>query len=127
MVIVEDTNKKLSGPVIEILTLSLKPDTREKFHQLYVTQSLPLLKKWGINVVAHGPSMHDENSYYVIRLFKNMEDRQKSEDAFYSSNDWRNGPRESLLAMIEHDSYIVVSPETIMEWLAAIKPGSPRP
>jgi hypothetical protein len=30
-------------------------------------QALPLLKKWKFNVVAHGPSQHDENSYFVIR------------------------------------------------------------
>ncbi len=121
----EETNGNLAGPVIEILTLSLKPNMREKFHQLYVTRSLPLLKKWSINVLAHGPSIHDENSYYVIRLFKSLDDRQKSEDAFYSSNDWRTGPRESILALIEHDSYIVVPAETIEEWVGLIRQGAP--
>ncbi len=109
-----------SDAVIEILTLSLKPGTRDQFHQLYVTESLPLLKKWKIQVVAHGPSQHDEDSYYVIRSFKSLDDRQKAEDAFYSSDDWRKGPRTAILALIEHDAYIVISPETLKGWLDII-------
>ena len=107
--------------MIEILTLNLKPGTRDEFHQLYIAQSLPLQKKWEIEVVAHGPSLHDENSYYVIRSFKSLEDRQKMEDAFYSSDDWRKGPRTAILALIENLATIVISPETFKGWLDMIK------
>jgi len=116
----ENEKAKLSGAVIEILTLSLKPNTRDKFRQLYTTESLPLLKKWKIEVVACGPSRHDENTYYVIRSFKSLEDRQKDEDAFYSSDDWRKGPRSAILALIEHDAYVVIPTETLKEWSDAI-------
>ncbi len=116
----ENKTAKLLGAVIEILTLSLKPNTRDKFHQLYVTESLPLLKKWKIQVVAHGPSQHDENTYFVIRSFKNLEDRQTAEDAFYSSDDWRKGPRAAILALIERDTYIVIPSETLKEWAEII-------
>ena len=107
--------------MIEIFAINLKPETRDKFHQLYLTQSLPLQKKWKIEVVAHGPSLHDENSYYAIRSFKSLEDRQKTEDAFYSSDDWQKGPRTAMLAMIENYVAIVVSEESLEEWLNIIK------
>lgn len=107
--------------MIEIFTLNLKPGTRDKFHQLYLTESLPLQKKWKIEVVAHGPSLHDENSYYVIRSFKSLEDRQKTEDAFYSSDDWQKGPRTAMLALIENYVTIVVSAETFKGWAEMIK------
>jgi hypothetical protein len=89
-------DRKSSDAVIEILTLSPKLGTLDKFHQLYVTESLPLLKQWKIQVVAHGPSQHDEDSYYVIRSFESLDDRQKAEDAFYSSDDWRKSPSLSF-------------------------------
>ena len=107
---------KSSDAVIEILTLSLKPGTRDKFRQLYIMESLPLLKKWKIEVVAHGPSLHDENSYYVIRSFKSLEDRQKDEDAFYSSDDWQQGPRTAILALIENMATIVIPTEIFKDW-----------
>ena len=109
--------------MIEILTLNLKPGIRDKFHQLYITLSLPLLKKWKIEVVAHGPSLHDENSYYVIRAFKSLEDRQKTEDAFYSSDDWQKGPRTTILGLIENYATIVISAEEFKGWLVNHRPG----
>ncbi len=65
-----------SEKVIEILTLDIKPGRRDEFHKRYVTKSVPLLKKWNFNLVAYGPSLQDANSYYVIRAFKSLEDRQ---------------------------------------------------
>jgi len=113
-----------SNTIIEILTLNLKPGTRDRFHQLYIAESLPLQKKWKIEVVAHGPSLHDENSYYVIRSFKSLEDRQETEDAFYSSDDWQKGPRTAILALIENIATIVISAETFKGWADMIKKWS---
>jgi hypothetical protein len=107
--------------MIEILILNLKPGMRDQFHQVYVTESLPIQRKWQINVVAHGPSLHDENSYYVIRSFKSLEDREQMEDAFYGSDDWRKGPRETILGMIESSAYAVIPHEKLEEWSEIIK------
>ncbi len=68
--------------IIEIRTLNLKPGTRADFQRTYVARSLPLLKRWKQDVVAHGPSLHDENTYYVIRQFDSLSHREQSEDAF---------------------------------------------
>jgi hypothetical protein len=51
---------------IEIRSLNLKPGTRDEFHHLYIQEALPLLQRWNFDVVLHGPSLHDENTYYVI-------------------------------------------------------------
>src|SRR4030095_11504299 len=101
--------------MIEILTIKLRPGTREQFHQLYLNESLPLQKKWNISVRDHGPSLHDENSYYAVRSFTNLEDWKKSTDAFYSSDDWQKGPRTAMLALIENLSTIIVPEETLKQ------------
>ena len=90
--------------VVEFRSLNLKPHSRETFNRLFVEQSLPLLKRWNMDIVAHGASLHDENTYYVIRRFDSLAHREQLEDAFYGSADWRQGPREAMLALIE--SYI---------------------
>jgi NIPSNAP len=99
--------------MIEILTLNLKAGARDEFHQLYIRESLPIQKKWNIEVLAYGPSLHDENSYYVFRSFKSLEDRQESEDAFYNSDDWQKGPRTAILALIENIATVVISQEIL--------------
>jgi hypothetical protein len=91
---------------IEIRSINLKPGTREEFHRLYIEEALPLLKRWNFDVVAHGPSLHDENTYYVIRRYDSLPQRDQMEDAYYASDDWRKGPREAMLALIK--SYVDV-------------------
>jgi hypothetical protein len=119
--------------VIEVLTLDIKPGRRDEFDELYVNKALPPLRKWNFNVVAHGPSLHDVNSYYIIRSFKSLEDRQTSEDAYYNSDDWKNGPRSAVMALVEHFAYAVVSGETwqkvaaLDQSLRSVAVASPAP
>ena len=107
--------------VVEFRGLNLKPGSRAEFHRLYVERSLPLLRQWKFDIVSFGPSPHDEISYYVIRAFKNLAERQASEDAFYGSDDWKNGPREALLPLIE--SYADVVLELDEATIAALRRG----
>ena len=92
--------------LIEIRSINLKPGMREEFHRLYIEVALPLLKRWNFDVVAHGPSLHDENSYYVVRRYDSLAQREQMEDTYYASDDWRQGPREAIMALIE--SYVDV-------------------
>jgi ketosteroid isomerase-like protein len=96
------------GGVVEIRSYNLKPGARDRFHTRFVTEALPLLQRWNVDVVAYGPSLHDADSYYLIRAFPGVEERQRSEDAFYASEEWRNGPREATLADIQSYATAVV-------------------
>ena len=107
--------------MIEILILNLRPGTRDEFHQLYEKESLPLQRKWNLEVVAHGPSLHDDNSYYVIRSFKSLEERDKLQNAFYNSDDWQKGPRTAILSNTEHFATIVVDDQTLQQSVSSIR------
>ena len=87
--------------VVEIRTLTLKPGKRAEFERLFSEQSHPLLLRWGMDVVAYGPSLHDENTFYVIRCFEGLAQHAQMEEAFYGSDDWIHGPREAMLALVE--------------------------
>ena len=87
--------------LLEIRTLTLKLGTRARFHRIYIEEALPRLQRWNFDVVAHGPSLHDGNTYYVIRRYDSLAQREQMEDMYYASDDWRQGPRESMLALIE--------------------------
>lgn len=73
-----------------------------------------MLKRWSLNVVAYGPSVHDENSYYLMRRYNSLTQREASENAFYGSDEWRQGPRESILALIENYSEIVLKLDNVV-------------
>lgn len=94
--------------VVEIRSYNLKPGTRDRFHQLFLQEALPMLRRWKVDVVAYGPSLHDADSWFLMRAFPSLEDRQKSEDAFYGSDEWKKGPREAILADIESYTTVVL-------------------
>ena len=94
--------------IIEIRSYNLKPGTRTDYHKVVVEQAIPMLKRWKMDVVAFGPSPHDEDSYYLIRAFDDLNDLQQQEDAFYGSDEWRQGPREAVVSRIENYTSIVL-------------------
>jgi hypothetical protein len=104
--------------IIEVRAYNLQPGTRDEFHGLVIRESLPMLRRWNVDVVAFGPSPHDDNSYYLIRAYKSLEDRQQTEDAFYSSDEWLQGPRQAIVSRIESLTSIVLQvDEGVLEGL----------
>jgi hypothetical protein len=93
---------------VEIRSYNLKDGAREEFHRLFLTEALPMLARWKVDVVAYGPSPHDRTSYYLIRRYDSLAQREQSEEAFYGSDEWRKGPREAILALIETYTEIVL-------------------
>lgn len=98
-----------SKKIVEIRTYNLKENSRDNFHRLFVDKAMPLLKKWNIQVVGYGPSLHDKNTYTLIREYQSVDQMQKSEDAFYASDEWRKGPREPILALIDNYTTLVIT------------------
>jgi ketosteroid isomerase-like protein len=94
--------------ILEIRSYNLKTGIGERFHEPFVREALPLLRRWQVDVVAYGPSLHDRDSYYLMRAFASVDDRERSEDAFYGSAEWRDGPRAAVLAAIDSYTTIVI-------------------
>ena len=65
-----------------------------------------------MEVVAFGQSLHDPDAYFLVRAYNDLEHLRSSQDALYSSDAWRLGPRQSIVELIESDWNIVL-------WLTA--------
>ena len=116
------------NPFVEIRSYHLKPGSRAAFHQRVLEEALPMLERWGVDVVAFGPSPHDDASYYLIRAYDSLEHRQSSQDAFYGSAEWRQGPREGIVSLIEtHTSVVIELDSTAVDALRRVGGRSPRP
>lgn len=87
--------------IIEILQYTLHKGTGAAFHRLMLEISVPLHQHHQIDVVSFGHSLHDPDSYYLIRAFASMESMESSLAAFYASADWRDGPREAIVRSID--------------------------
>jgi len=81
-----------------------------------------MLRRWNVDVVAYGPSLHDQDSYFLMRGFEGLTQREESENAFYGSSEWRQGPRAQILALIENYTEIVLEiEETTLQGLRKIQ------
>ena len=101
--------------LIEIRSYQLKPGAGMEFHAAVETTALPMLREWGTDVVAYGASEHAPDTYYLIRAYKDLDDLNRCQDAFYGSEEWRNGPREAIVSRIESylSTVLWMSPEAI--------------
>ena len=100
--------KSPTSRFVEIRSYTLKPGSRDRFHQLFRREALPMLQRWKVDVVGYGPSLHDSDSYYLMRAYSSVDERQRSEDALYGSDEWKKGLREAILAAIDSYTTIVI-------------------
>ena len=103
--------------LVEIRAYRLKSGTRADFHAAVTHDALPMVRAFGMDVVAHGPVPHDDNGYFLARSFANLAELTAQEDAFYGSQAWRDGPRESLVSRIETyvDTLLWMGPAAIAD------------
>ena len=111
--------------IIEIRSYNLAPGSREEFHHLFLAEDYPLLMRWNVDVVTYGPSLHDADSYYLMRRYDSLAHREQGEDDFYGSEEWRQGPREAILALIQNYTEIVIElDETTIQGLRRTAPDN---
>jgi hypothetical protein len=101
--------------LVEIRAYRLKPGMRADFHVAASEHALPMVRAYGMDVVAHGPVPNDPNGYFLVRSFTDLAQLTAQEDEFYGSARWREGPREALVSRIETyvDTLLWLSPAAI--------------
>jgi hypothetical protein len=90
--------------LVEIRTYLLKPGTQVQFHTVMVAQALPMVRASGMDVVAFGTSSHEQDTYFLARAYADKQAMVAQQNAFYNSQEWRQGPRGLLVDCI--DSYL---------------------
>ena len=97
--------------ILEIRTYRLHRGSEDAFDLAMTKRGLPLLAAAGIDAVYCGPSAEEDdgaNHYLLMRAFADLEEREAVERRFYSSEEWRLGPREEILAGIESYHTVVL-------------------
>ena len=95
--------------LLELRVYTLKEGSRPAFHDRFEQQVLPMLARFGIEVVRAGPSLHDEISFHLIRRFASLAERQAQLERFYGSEEWLTRHDRDVMAMIDSYSTCVVA------------------
>jgi hypothetical protein len=98
--------------IVEIRIYKLKKNSSENFIKVFTEQSLPMMKAWKIDVVAYGFSLIDKDSFYLIRNYESVEQRKESQEAFFGSEEWINGPEKEIMSYIDTYNTVVTDSAT---------------
>ena len=98
--------------LIEIRLFKVR-GSREEFDRISREGTIPMMRRWGIDVLAHGPSRNDEDGYYLVRAFPSETQRVEGAKAFYASNEWLDKYEDAVMGMIEdyHTAVLPATPE----------------
>ena len=108
--------------IVEIRTYRVVPGELDDFVAA-MNGVRPMLASYGIDVVAAGPSMtaDDGEHAYLIRAFPSLEERERLEETFYGSADWRDGPRASIMDRLQSYHTVVLDlPRAAVEGLRGL-------
>lgn len=105
--------------VLEIRSYTLKPGLAFQFGEVMRQHSLPLLRKAGMDVLAFKQSMQSADVFVLIRAYSDLARLTESQDLFYASDEWRDGPREAVIGCIENFTSAVI--EANDDLLAALR------
>ena len=101
--------------ITEIRIYKLRENTATVFYKVFTEQSLPMMKRWNVNVLDYGFSLIDKDSFYLIRNYESIEQRKESQVAFYGSDEWINGPEKQIMDCIDtYNTSIVDSDKLII-------------
>jgi hypothetical protein len=111
---------------VEIRSYELHAGRQAEFEALFTGQVMPLMREWRIDVVFAGASLHEEDTFVLIRAYADVAERQASQEAFYGSSQWREGPRAAVLdAIASYTSAVVdIGDDTLAAMRADLAPSS---
>jgi hypothetical protein len=97
-------------PVLDVRTYKCVPGGRDELVRIMADEAVPMLGRYGIEVVAFGPSLRDSDHACLIRRFPSAAVRDDQLARFYGSEEWVRTYEERVMALI--DAYhVVVIPE----------------
>jgi NIPSNAP len=82
------------------------PGRRDELVRIMAEGTVPMLRRYGITVVAYGASLHDDDHAFLIRSFASTAERERQLEAFYGSDEWKSTYEDHVMELI--DSYHTV-------------------
>jgi hypothetical protein len=103
--------------VIEMRTYKLKPGYRERFLDVFRAKSMPAHAEIGMKILGPLLSIEDEETFFFMRGFPDLESRDPMKAKFYEGELWKKELENVLLPMIEkYEVVLVEDPEGLIAW-----------
>ena len=94
--------------LLEIRLFTLTPGTRAEFDRISREETIPLMRRLGIAVIAHGPSLNNDNGYFLLRAFSSEAERVELSQSLYATAEWMEKYDAPIMAMIaDYDTAVM--------------------
>jgi hypothetical protein len=93
---------------MDLRTYALVPGGRGDFDRILREAALPMLRRVGIHVVGYGPSLADDDHYFLARAFASQAEREAQLTAFYGSDEWRRNYEDAVARLIASYHKVVI-------------------
>jgi len=117
-------HQETGASVLDIRTYRTVEGKRDEFVRIMADGAVPMLRRYGVEVVAFGPSIHDDVHAFLIRFFRSLAEREEQLGRFYGSDEWLNNYDERVMALIQA-YHTVVTPATL-EVASALSAFAPK-
>jgi NIPSNAP len=109
----------MSEGLLEIRLFTVQPGTRDEWHRISRDGTIPLMRACGITVIAYGPSRNDDDGYYLLRAFRDGDERVELSQSVYATEEWAKKYEEPLTAMmVSYQTAVVPLPREAIEEFA---------
>jgi hypothetical protein len=106
----------MANRVVEFRLFRLHHGKREEFAARFRDRLLQLHQRHGIELVTWGMSLHDQDSFYVVRAHPSVDLRERALDSMFGSAEWLMNEEEAVLGMIEsYNTCVVEACEPLIE------------
>jgi hypothetical protein len=103
--------------IVEMRTYKLKPGTRDRFLEIFRSQSMPEHQRLGMNIMGPFLSTEDPDVFFFMRGFPDLSSREPLKASFYEGELWKRNLEHVLMPMIEkYDVILVDDPEHLIHW-----------
>jgi hypothetical protein len=86
--------------LLEMRIFTLHPGTREEFDRISREGTIPMMRRFDIEVIAFGPCLNNDDGYYLLRAFADEDDRVVRSQAIYATDEWTANYDEPVGSMI---------------------------
>jgi len=105
--------------LLEIRLFKVNPGNRAEFDRISREGTVPLMRRLGITVVAYGPSLNNDNGYFLLRAFPSEQDRVERSQSLYATSEWLakyDGPVTSMID--DYDTAVFPASPAVISRLA---------
>ena len=103
--------------VVEMRTYKLKPGMRERFLEVFRTQSIPEHRRLGMKILGPFLSIEEPDTFFFMRGFPDLPSREPLKASFYEGELWKHELESVLMPMIDrYDVVLVDDPAHLIHW-----------